>query len=157
MAKRTHLKTIGLRDSEGFLSDANHFLLESCPVVQSIGLNLVKKAVLDSFGFRTHFLSRWEILQNAKLNMINRQVYASRGTQNVPFFRTNLTLIPGLPAIATVSPGDIKVLTPPELAKESAEDVGVIPIESAVKPSEEVGDLSNVAADQWGCTWESFV
>ena len=79
--------------------------------------------------------------------MINRQVYASRGTQNVPFFRTNLTLIPGLPAIATVSPGDIKVLTPPELAKESAEDVGVLPVESAVKPSEEVGDLSNVAAE----------
>ena len=79
--------------------------------------------------------------------MINRQVYASRGTQNVPFFRTNLTLIPGLPAIATVSPGDIKVLTPPELAKESVEDAGVIPIESAVKPSEEVGDLSNVAAE----------
>ena len=35
----------------------------------------------------------------------------------------------------------------PELAKESAEDVGVMPIESAVKPSEEVGDLSNVAAE----------
>ena len=80
--------------------------------------------------------------------MINRQVYASRVTQNVSFFRSNLTLIPGLHAIAAVSPGDIKVLTPPELAKESAEDVGVIPIESAVKPSEEVGDLSNVAADQ---------
>lgn len=79
--------------------------------------------------------------------MIDRQVFASRVAHNVPFFRNNLAMIPGLPAIASVSPGDIKVLTPPELAKESVEDAGVIPIESAVKPSEEVGDLSNVAAE----------
>ena len=56
-------------------------------------------------------------------------------------------MIPGFPAIASVSPGDIKVLTPPELAEESDEDVGVLPIESAVKPSDEVEDLSSVAAE----------
>ena len=39
-------------------------------------------------------------------------------------------------------------MTPPELAKESDEDVGVLPIESAVKPSDEVEDLSNVRRDQ---------
>ena len=32
--------TVGLTDSSGFLSDANHFLLESCPLVRSIGLDV---------------------------------------------------------------------------------------------------------------------
>jgi hypothetical protein len=33
-------QTIGLRDREGFLNDASHFLLESCPLVRSVGLDV---------------------------------------------------------------------------------------------------------------------
>ena len=40
-------ETIGLRDNFGFLSDANHFPLESCPLVRFIGLDVEK----GGFGF----------------------------------------------------------------------------------------------------------
>ena len=77
----------------------------------------------------------------------SKKFYASRATQNVPFLRNNFTVIPGLPATASDRPGDIEVVTPPELAEEPAEDVGILPFEPAVEPSEEVGDLSSVAAE----------
>ena len=43
--------------------------------------------------------------------------YASRVSQNVPFFQSNFEVIPGVPA-AVQRPADFCVETPPELLEE---------------------------------------
>ena len=63
--------------------------------------------------------------------------YASRVSQNVPFFQSNFEVIPGVPA--AVDPGDIEVVTPPDLVEE--------PAVSAVEPDIDVGDRSSIAAE----------
>ena len=37
---RKSSNTIGFQDQDGILGDANHFLLDSCPMVRSIGLDV---------------------------------------------------------------------------------------------------------------------
>ena len=58
----------------------------------------------------------------------SNKFYASRVSQHVSFFKNQFTVIPGVPA--AVDPGDIEVVTPPDLAEE--------PGVSAVKPSIDV-------------------
>ena len=67
----------------------------------------------------------------------SNKFYASRVSQNVPFFKNQFTVIPGVPAAA--DPGDIEVVTPPDLVEE--------PAVSAVEPDIDVGDRSSVAAE----------
>ena len=44
--------TIGFQDQDGILGDANHFLLDSCPMVRSIGLDVEQNFVEPLFGLR---------------------------------------------------------------------------------------------------------
>ena len=130
-------QTVGLRDSSGFLSDANHFLLESCPLVRSIGLDVEQ----GGFGFVWMPNSLpYFVRDPSKCNIMcdeSNKFYASRVSQNVPFFKNQFTVIPGVPA--AVDPGDIEVVTPPDLVEE--------PAVSAVEPDVDVGDRSSVAAE----------
>ena len=48
-------QTIGLRDNSGFLGDANRFLLEFCPLVRSIGLDVEKSGL--GFGLDAELTS----------------------------------------------------------------------------------------------------
>ena len=63
--------------------------------------------------------------------------YASRVTQNVPFFRNNFTVIPGFPAEPTPGAGDVDALSPPDLAAEPV----VFPDNSSVGPAVEVSPV----------------
>ena len=105
-------QTAGLRDNSGFLSDAVHFLLESCPLVRSIGLDAPK----GGFGFvwmpnsRPYFAkdpSNFDITYDE-----SNKFYASRISQHAPFFKSQFTMIPGVPA--AFDPGDLEVVTPPD-------------------------------------------
>ena len=131
-------QTIGLRDNSGFLSDANHFLLESCPLVRSIGLDVEKGGLgfvwmPNSFPYSVRDPSKCDITCD-ELN----KFYASRVSQYVPFFKNQFTVIPGVPA--AVDPVETyEVVTPPDLVEE--------PAVSAVEPSIDVGDRSSVAAE----------
>ena len=130
-------QTIGLRDNAGFLNDANHFLLESCPLVRSIGLDVEKGGLgfvwmPNSLPYFVRDPSKCDITCDE-----SNKFYASRVSQYVPFFKNQFTVIPGVPA--AVDPADIEVMTPSELAEE--------PVVSAVEPSFEVGDRSSVAAE----------
>ena len=64
-------QTIGLRDNSGFLSDANHFLFESCPLVRSSGLDF-ERVDLVLFGCRTHFHILSGILLSVTSHVMNR-------------------------------------------------------------------------------------
>ena len=80
-------QTIGLRDNSGFLSDANHFLLESCPLVRSIGLDVEKGGLgfvwmPNSFPYSVGDPSKCDITCD-ELN----KFYASRVSQYVPFVK----------------------------------------------------------------------
>ena len=102
-------------------------------MVRSIGLD-VEEGGLGFVWFSNSLPFLVRDPSNANLNVMNRISFmplaASRVTQNVvPFFRNNFTVIPGLPVAAPDSPGDIEVVTPPELAEGLAEDVGIIPFE----------------------------
>ena len=122
--------TSGLRDNSGFFSDANHFLLESCPLVRSIGLDVEKGGLgfvwmPNSFPYFVRDPSKCDITCDE-----SNKFYAPRVSQYVPFFKNQFIVIPGIPA--AVDPGDIEVVTPPDLAEE--------PVVSAVEPSIDVGD-----------------
>ena len=67
------------------------------------------------------------------------KIFANCVSENVPFFSMNFDFIPGMPAKAVADPGDIEVLTPPELAME--------PVVSAVEPDLEGGAESSSIAD----------
>ena len=87
-----------MRDNSGFLSDANHFLLESCPLVRSIGLNVEKGGLgfgwmPNSFPYFVRDPSKCDITRD-ELN----KFYASRVSQYVPFFKSQFTAIAGVPA-----------------------------------------------------------
>ena len=44
--------TMGFQDQDGILGDASHFLLDSCPMVRSIGLDVEQNFVEPLFGLR---------------------------------------------------------------------------------------------------------
>ena len=135
--EKSSSQTVGLRDSSGFLNDANHFLLESCPLVRSIGLDVEKGGL--GFVWMPNSLPYF-VRDPSKCNITcdeSNKFYASRVSQNVPFFKNQFTVIPGVPA--AVDPGDIEVVTPPDLVEE--------PAVSAVEPEIDVGDRSSIAAE----------
>ena len=72
--------------------------------------------------------------------------YASRVTRNVPFFRNNFTVIPGMLAEPIPGCSDVDVLSPPALAAEPV----VVPeswsVEPAVEPSVDPGMPSDPAS-----------
>ena len=43
---------MGFQDQDGILGDASHFLLDSCPMVRSIGLDVEQNFVEPLFGLR---------------------------------------------------------------------------------------------------------
>ena len=81
-------QTIGLRDNSGLLSDAIHFLLESCPLVRSIGLDAEKGGLCFVWmpNFLPYFVkdpSNFDITYDE-----SNKFYASRVSQHVPFFKS---------------------------------------------------------------------
>ena len=135
--EKSSSQTVGLRDSSGLLNDANHFLLESCPLVRSIGLDVEKGEL--GFVWMPNSLPYF-VRDPSKCNITcdeSNKFYASRVSQNVPFFKNQFAVIPGVPA--AVDPGDIEVVTPPDLVEE--------PAVSAVEPEIDVGDRSSIAAE----------
>ena len=103
-----------MRDNSGFLSGANHFLLESCPLVRSKSLLdlMLKRVDLVLFGCRTHFhILSGTLKCDITCDELNK-FYASRVSQHVPVFKNKFAVIPGVPA--AVDPVDIEVVTPPD-------------------------------------------
>ena len=96
-------QSMGLRDNSGFLSDANHFLLEYCPLVRrSIGLDVKKDGLgfvwmPNSFPYSARGPSKCDITCD-ELN----KFYASRVSQHVPSFKNQFTVIPGVPAAVAI-------------------------------------------------------
>ena len=70
--------------------------------------------------------------------------YAARVSQNVPFFRTNFDVIPGVPAAVADSGEDFVVETPPDILEEPAAHDSFV--ELAVEPAD-LGDRSSIAAE----------
>jgi hypothetical protein len=110
--------TIGFQDQDGILGDANHFLLDSCPMVRSIGLDVEQ----NGLGFiwlpgSLPFLVRDPSKCNFNCDEENK-FYASRVTQNVPFFRNKFTVILGIPAEPFPGSSVIDVLPPSDPAAE---------------------------------------
>ena len=136
--QRKSSQALGVRDHAGVFGDANHFVLDSCPCVRSVGLD-----VKDGFGF-AWFPGQlpFYIKDCSKISLCcaeDNKIFANRVSENVPFFSMNFDFIPGMPAKAVADPGDIEVLTPPELAME--------PVVSAVEPGLEGGAESSSVAD----------
>jgi hypothetical protein len=133
--------TIGFQDQDGILGDANHFLSDSCPMVRAIGLDVGQ----NGFGFMWLPGSKPFLVRDPSKCHINcdeeNKFYASRVTQNVPFFRNNFTVIPGLPAEPTPGAGDVDALSPPDLAAEPV----VFPDNSSVEPAVEVSPVQDQA------------
>jgi len=129
--------TIGFQDQDGILGDANHFSLGSCPTVRSIGLDVGQ----NGLGFMWLPGSKPFLVRDPSKCHINdneaNKFYASRVTQNVPFFRNNFTVIPGFPAEPTPGAGDVDALSPPDLAAEPV----VFPDNSSVGPAVEVSPV----------------
>jgi len=72
--------------------------------------------------------------------------YASRVTQNVPFFRNNFIVIPGTPAEPFPGSSVIDVLPPSDPAAEPVDVPEVLSAEPAVEPSIDLGMPSDPAS-----------
>ena len=110
--------TIGFQDQDGIFGDAKHFLLDSCPIVRSIGLDVEQ----NGLGFIWLPGSLPFLVRDSSMCHLNRdeenKFYASRVIQNVPFFRNNFTVIPGMPAEPHPGSSAIDVLPPLDPAAE---------------------------------------
>ena len=127
-----------VRDHAGVFGDANHFVLDSCPCVRSVGLDVKDGLGCVWFPGQLPFY----IKDCSKISLCcgeDNKIFANRVSENVPFFSINFDFIPGMPAKAVADPGDVEVLTPPELAME--------PVVSAVEPGLEGGAESSSIAD----------
>ena len=102
-------------------------------MVRAIGLDVGQ----NGFGFMWLPGSKPFLVRDPSKCHINdneaNKFYASRVTQNVPFFRNNFTVIPGLPAEPIPEGGDADALSPPDLAAEPV----VVPESSSVEPAVE--------------------
>ena len=116
--------SISFHDRSGLFGKANHFILDSCPMVRSIGVDVDK----NGLGFiRFHLASRPGSDPFYVRNPANCYVkcseenkfYASKVVQNVQFFRTSFDVIPGVPAEAEPSSDDILM---PEFHEEPVPD-----------------------------------
>ena len=135
--------SIGFRDQHRLFGSANHFLLDSCPIVRSIGLDVEQ----NGLGFKWMPGCKPYYVRNPAECQIScseeNKFCAARVSQNVPFFQTNFDVIPGVPAAIDESGEDFVVETPPEILEEpAAHDLA----ELAVEPAG-VGDRSSIAAE----------
>ena len=120
--------SIGFQDRNCMFGKASHFILDSCPMVRStIGLDVEQNGLvfIRLPGCKPYYVSCSE----------ENKFYASRISQNVPFFQSNFEGIPGVPAAVEHPAEDFRVETPPELLEEP-----VVP-DSSVDPAVEPGDL----------------
>ena len=133
-------QSLGFRDQGGLFGDANHFILNECPIVRSIGLDVEKNGLgfvwlPGSMPFYVRDPSTCEI----KCKESNK-FYASRVHQYVPFFRSTFDVIPGVPAEPFSADDDIDAEFPPDRAVEPVvvpEDI--LSGEPSVEPSFEPG------------------
>jgi hypothetical protein len=138
--------TIGFQDQDGILGDANHFLLDSCPMVRSIGLGVEQNGLgfiwlPGSLPFLVRDPSKCHLTRDEE-----NKFYASRVTQNVPFFRNNFIVIPGAPAEPFPGSSVIDVLPPSDPAAEPVDVPEVLSAEPAVEPSIDLGMPSDTAS-----------
>ena len=94
---RNSSDAIGLRDD--FCGESNHFILDGCPFVRSVGVVVQKNGfgfvwLPDQLPFYVKDPSKCKIVSPE-----DNKIYASRVSENVPFFRSNFSFIPGLPAV----------------------------------------------------------
>ena len=127
--------SIGFQDRDGLFGNANHFLLESCPMVRSVGIDVEE----NGLGFVWLPGSKPFYLRNPSECQIScsedNKFYASKVSQNVPFFQSHFNVVPGVPAEV----GDFEVVTPPEILEPS--------VEAVVEPDLDPGERSSVAAE----------
>ena len=71
---------------------------------------------------------------------------ASRVTQNVPFFKNNFTVMPGMPADPLPKSSAIDVLPPLDPVVEPVEVPDILSVEPAVEPSKDSGMPSDPAS-----------
>jgi hypothetical protein len=131
--------TIGFEDQDGILSDAKHFLLDFCLMVKSIGLDVEQ----NGSGFiwlpgSLPFLVRDPSKCHLSCDEENK-FFASRVTQNVPFFKNNFTVTPGKPAEPFHGSSAIDVLPPLDPAAELVEVPEVLSVEPGIEPSVDPG------------------
>jgi hypothetical protein len=116
------------------------------PTVRSIGLDVGQ----NGLGFMWLPGSKPFLVRDPSKCHINdneeNKFYASRVTQNVPFFRNNFTVIPGLPAEPIPEGGDADALSPPDLAAEPVVVPESSSVEPAVEPSSDPGMPSEPAS-----------
>ena len=136
--------SIGFQDRNGLFGKANHFILDSCPMVRSIGLDVEQ----DGLGFIWLPGCKPYCVRNPAECHVScsedNKFYASRVSQNALLFQSNFEVIPGVPAAVEHPAGDFHVETPPELLEEP-----VVPdpsVESAVEPGD-LGERSSRAAE----------
>ena len=115
-------------------------------MVRAIGLDVGQ----NGFGFMWLPGSKPFLVRDPSKCHINcdeeNKFYASRVTQNVPFFRNNFTVIPGLPAEPIPEGGDADALSPPDLAAEPVVVPESSSVEPAVEPSSDPGMPSEPAS-----------
>ena len=139
--QRNSSQAIGFRDQEGVFGDANHFVLDSCPCVRSVGLD-----VQDGLGFVwLPGESPFYIKDCSKIRFNcddSNKIKADRVVENVPFFSRKVEVIPGLP---------VEVIPDSEPARGSDGIIlesDVAPdLRSVVAPDDRVVDQSSVAAE----------
>lgn len=121
--RRDSSKALGFHDQDGVFGDANHFILDSCPCLRSVGLD-----VRDGLGFvwlpgQLPFYVKDCSKFKYSCDESNL-VRANRVEENVPFFSRMFDLIPGMPGEVEEieeDADDFVVGTPPELASEAVE------------------------------------
>ena len=138
--------TIGFKDQDGILSDANHFLLDFCPMVKSIGFDVEQSGsgfiwLPGSLPFLVRDPSKCHLSCDEE-----NKFFASRVTQNAPFFKNNFTVTPGKPAELFHGSSAIDVLPPLDPAAELVEVPEVLSVEPAIEPSVDPGMPSDPAS-----------
>lgn len=86
--QRNSSVSIGFQDRSGLFGKANHFILDSCPLVRSIGVDVEQ----NGLGFI------W--LPGSEPYYVCNPAEV---LQNVPFFKASFHVIPGVPAEAGAS------------------------------------------------------
>ena len=94
---RNSSDSIGLRDD--VFGTSNHFILDGCPFVRSVGVDVQQ----NGFGFvwmpgQLPFYIKDPSKCKLETPEFNK-IYASRVAENVPFFKSNFQLVPGVAAI----------------------------------------------------------
>ena len=87
--------SIGLQDD--IFGNSNHYVLDGCPFVRSVGVDVQKNGFVWLPGQLPYYVK--DPSQCSFACQEDNKIYASRVSENVPFFRSNFSLIPGLPVV----------------------------------------------------------